>query len=106
MSEYYHYNDGVLQNRSLLDYRMPTSLDLPMLDTVIVEVPSTEGPYGARGVGEVCIVPPPGALANAIYRATGVRMAKLPMTPEAVFWAINEKDKAIPNQIPTQIAGL
>ena len=94
ISEYYHYDKGVLRNPSLLDYRMPTALDLPMLEAVIVEVPTAEGPYGARGVGEVSIVPPPGALANAIYRATGVRMNKLPMTPEAVFWATREKEKA------------
>ncbi len=91
--EYYHYKNGILMNPSLLDYRMPTALDLPMIDTVIVEVPASAGPYGARGVGEVPIVPPPGAIANAIYRAVGVRMKNLPMTPEAVFWAIREKDR-------------
>ena len=91
--EYYHYEKGVLRNPSLLDYRMPTALDLPMLDTVLIEVPASDGPYGARGVGEVPIVPPPGAIANAIYRAVGVRMNQLPMTPEAVFWAIKEKQK-------------
>ncbi|MFQ5860699.1 MAG: xanthine dehydrogenase family protein molybdopterin-binding subunit, partial [Dehalococcoidia bacterium] len=85
--EYYHYDKGVLKNASLLDYRTPTSLDLPMLDTVIVEVPSPASPYGVRGVGEVPIVPPPSAIANALYRVTGVRMRQLPMTPEAVFWA-------------------
>ena len=87
--EYYHYDDkGVMRNPSLLDYRMPTSLDLPMIDVVLTEKPASEGPYGARGVGEVPIVPPPGAIANAIYQATGVRMNKLPMTPENVFWAL------------------
>ena len=91
LSEYYHYDKAVLRNPSLLDYRIPTALDLPMLDTVIVEVPASDGPYGVRGVGEVPIVPPPAAIANAIYRATGVRMTKLPMTPEAVFWAIQRK---------------
>jgi CO/xanthine dehydrogenase Mo-binding subunit len=89
--EYYHYDDkGVMRNPSLLDYRMPTALDLPMIDTVIIEKPASEGPYGARGVGEVPIVPPPGAIANAIYQATGVRMNKLPMTPENVFWALKD----------------
>ena len=92
--EYYHYEKGVLRNPSLLDYRMPTALDVPMLDTVLIEVPASEGPYGARGVGEVPIVPPPAAIANAVYRAVGVRMDKLPMTPEAVFWAIKKKEQA------------
>ncbi len=90
--EYYHYDDkGIMRNPSLLDYRMPTALDLPMIDIVLTEKPASEGPYGARGVGEVPIVPPPGAIANAIYQATGVRMNKLPMTPENVFWALKDK---------------
>ena len=92
MYEYYHYDNGVLRNPSLLDYRMPTALDLPMIETVIVEKPASVGPYGARGVGEVPIVPPAAAIANAIYRAVGVRPDKLPMTPEAIFWAIREKE--------------
>ena len=96
LTEYYGYDKGVLKNPTLLDYRIPTALDLPMLDTEIIEVPASDGPYGARGVGEVPIVPPPGALANAIYHAVGVRMYDLPMTPEAVFWAMhNEKNGGI-----------
>jgi CO/xanthine dehydrogenase Mo-binding subunit len=91
LTESYAYDKGVLTNPTFLDYRMPTALDLPMLDTEIVEVPASDGPYGARGVGEVPIIPPPGALANAIYRAVGVRMHDLPMSPEAVFWAIQAK---------------
>jgi CO/xanthine dehydrogenase Mo-binding subunit len=59
-----------------------------MIDTVIVEVPASDGPYGIRGTGEVPIVPPGAALANAIYRATGVRLYELPMTPERIFWAV------------------
>jgi CO/xanthine dehydrogenase Mo-binding subunit len=91
LTEAYDYKDGVLRNPALLDYRMPTALDLPMLDTEIVEVPAPDGPYGVRGVGEVPIVPPAGALANAIYRAAGVRLYDLPMSPEAVFWATRAK---------------
>ena len=93
LSEYYHYDKGVLRNPALLDYRIPTSLDMPMIDTEIIEVPASEGPYGVRGVGEVPIVPPAGALANAIYRAAGVRMYNLPMTPEEVFWATHNGKK-------------
>jgi CO/xanthine dehydrogenase Mo-binding subunit len=85
LNEEYWYNDkGQLMNASLLDYRMPTALDLPMLDTIIVEVPNPGHPYGVRGVGEVPIVPPAAALANAIYRATGARMLELPMSPAKV----------------------
>ena len=92
LSEYYAYDRGVLRNPALLDYRMLTALDLPMIDTELIEVPATAGPYGARGVGEVPIVPPPAALANAIAHATGVRIRQLPMTPERVFWAIREQE--------------
>jgi CO/xanthine dehydrogenase Mo-binding subunit len=85
--EYYMSPDGAMMNASLLDYRMPTSLDLPMIDTVIVEVANPGHPFGVRGVGEANIVPPPAALANAIYRAAGVRMNRLPMSPPAIMEA-------------------
>ena len=88
--EYYMSDEGQMMNTSLLDYRMPTSLDLPMIDTVVVEVPNPNHPYGVRGVGEVPIVPPLAALSNAIYDATGVRMRELPMNPAAVVKAIEE----------------
>jgi CO/xanthine dehydrogenase Mo-binding subunit len=90
LNEEYVFNDkGEMLNSSFLDYRMPTSLDLPMIDTVIVEVPNPGHPYGLRGVGEVSIVPPMAAIANAIYRATGVRMRNLPMSPGKVVEALS-----------------
>jgi CO/xanthine dehydrogenase Mo-binding subunit len=64
---------------------MPTTLDVPMIDTIIVEVPNPGHPYGVRGVGEVPIVPPLAAIANAVYRATGVRQTKLPMSPRRIL---------------------
>jgi xanthine dehydrogenase molybdenum-binding subunit len=86
LNEEYVYNDrGVMTNASFLDYRMPTCLDLPMIDTVLVEVANPGHPYGVRGVGEVPIVPPPAAIANAIYHAVGVRMRELPMSPGRVM---------------------
>ena len=91
--EYFMSDKGVMENSSWLDYRMPTSLDLPMIDTVIVEVPNPGHPFGARGVGEASIIPPPAALANAIYRAAGVRMNRLPMNPGAVMQAIWDKEE-------------
>jgi CO/xanthine dehydrogenase Mo-binding subunit len=72
---------------------MPTSLDLPMIDTVIVEVANPGHPYGARGVGEASIVPPQAAMANAVYHASGARMRRLPMNPAAVTEAILENDE-------------
>ena len=90
LNEEYVFNDkGEMLNSSFLDYRMPTSLDLPMIDTEIVEVPNPGHPYGLRGVGEVSIVPPMAAIANAIYRATGVRMRRLPMSPGKVVEALS-----------------
>jgi CO/xanthine dehydrogenase Mo-binding subunit len=83
--EYVYDGQGAMTNASFLDYRMPTALDLPMIDAVLVEVPNPGHPYGVRGVGEVPIVPPPAALANAIYQAVGVRMFELPMSPGRVM---------------------
>src|ERR1700730_4420553 len=91
--EYYMNREGAMTNSSLLDYRMPTALDLPMIDTVIVEVPNPGHPCGARGVGEANTIPPPAAIANAIYRAAQVRMRRLPMNPPAIMEAIwNQRD--------------
>ena len=87
--EYYMGDEGQMLNSSFLDYRMPTSLDLPMIDTVIVEVANPGHPYGVRGVGEVSIVPPLAAIANAIHDAIGVRMNTLPMNPQAVLKALD-----------------
>ena len=84
--------DGRLRNASLLDYRMPTALDVPKIDCVIVETPVPNVPYGVRGVGEVPIVPPAAAVANAIARATGVRIQHMPMTPERVLRALRTSD--------------
>lgn len=89
--EYVYDRDGRLRNTSLLDYRMPTCLDLPLIETVIVEVPNPAHPLGIRGVGEVSIVPPPAAVANAIYNAIGVRMSELPMSPPRLLKAILKK---------------
>jgi CO/xanthine dehydrogenase Mo-binding subunit len=82
------YNDrGEMLNPSLLDYKLPTALDVPPIETIIVGVPYADHPYGVRGVGEMPIIPPPAAIANAIYRATGVRLCELPMTPARILHA-------------------
>jgi len=85
--EYFMGDDGNMNNSSLLDYRMPTALDLPMIDTVIVEVANPGHPFGVRGVGEANIVPPTPTIANAVYDATGKRITELPMSPGAVLAA-------------------
>ena len=86
--EYFMGEDGTMRNSTLLDYRMPTTLDLPMIDTCIVEVANPGHPFGVRGVGEANIVPPLPAVANAIHDAVGVRMQRLPMSPPAVWAAL------------------
>ena len=70
---------------------MPVASDLPMIDTVIVEVPNPNHPFGVRGVGEVPIVPPMAAVANAIEDAIGVRMADLPMSPPRILAALEDE---------------
>ena len=99
LNEEYVYDDkGILRNTGLLDYRMPTCLDLPELETVIVEVPVPGHPIGSRGVGEVSIVPPPAAVANAIAHATGVRMEVLPMSPPRLLKAMLKKRNGAESQ--------
>ena len=89
--EYVYGDDGRLQNPGFLDYRMPVASDLPMIDTVIVEVPNPNHPFGVRGVGEVPIVPPLAAVANAIEDAVGLRLTDLPMSPPRVLAALGDE---------------
>ncbi len=89
--EYFYDDDGHLKNASLLDYRMPTCLDVPMIEAVILESPNPTHPYGVRGCGEISIIPPASAIANAIHDAVGVRMDSMPMSPHKVCAAINNK---------------
>ena len=89
LTEGFDYDDaGRLRNASLLDYRMPTALDVPPVDCVILETPVPGVPYGVRGVGEVPIVPAAAAIANAVARAIGVRITRMPMTPERIVDAL------------------
>jgi CO/xanthine dehydrogenase Mo-binding subunit len=80
--------DGRIDNPSFLDYRMPVACDLPMIEPVMIEVPNDKHPHGLRGVGEVCIVPAPAAVANAVRHATGLRLTDLPMSPPKVLAAL------------------
>jgi len=89
--EYYYDDKGTLKNASLLDYRMPTTYDIPFTETILVEKPNPGHPYGVKGVGEVPITPPLAAIANAIYDAAGVRPRELPATPKRVHKLIKEK---------------
>jgi len=91
LNEEYIYNaKGQLENPGFLDYRVPVASDVPMIEAVLVEVPNPRHPFGARGVGEVPIVPPMAAIANAIKSATGLRMPSLPMSPPKVRAALDQ----------------
>jgi CO/xanthine dehydrogenase Mo-binding subunit len=85
LNEEYIYNaKGLMENAGFLDYRVPVASDVPMIEAVLVEVPNPRHPFGARGVGEVPIIPPMAAIANAIRSATGLRMPDLPMSPPKI----------------------
>jgi CO/xanthine dehydrogenase Mo-binding subunit len=88
--EYVFDAEGKLENPGFLDYRIPVASDVPMIDTVIVEVSNPNHPYGVRGVGEVPIVPPIPAVVNAVYSATGVRFRHLPLSPPKVLAGLEE----------------
>jgi CO/xanthine dehydrogenase Mo-binding subunit len=88
--EYIYDKDGRLENPGFLDYRCPVASDMPMIDTVLIEVPNPRHPFGARGVGEVPIIPPMAAVANAIADATGIRLRDLPMSPPRLRAALDE----------------
>lgn len=91
LNETYIYDEnGLLQNPGFLDYRIPVASDLPMIDTILVEVPNPRHPFGVKGVGEVPIIPPLGAAANAIARAVAVRLTHLPMSPPTIARAVRK----------------
>ncbi len=92
--EYVYGADGLLQNPGFLDYRVPVASDLPRIDTVIVEVPNPNHPYGVRGCGEVPIIAPMAAIANAISNAVGVRLCEQPMSPPRVLKALDQAQAA------------
>ena len=87
--EYFITDEGAMANRSFLDYRMPTSLDMPMIDTIMVEVPNPLHPYGVRGIGEVPICPPLSAATQAVKEAVGKPFYSLPVKPGRILEALN-----------------
>jgi 4-hydroxybenzoyl-CoA reductase subunit alpha len=84
---------GRILNPNFAEYKIPTALDMPNVDCIIVESNEPNGPYGAKEVGEGAIMPTIPAILNAVYDATGVRIWELPLTPERVYKAIKERDK-------------
>jgi CO/xanthine dehydrogenase Mo-binding subunit len=92
--EYIYDKDGKVDNPGFLDYRMPVCSDLPMLDTVMIEIPNPKHPQGVRGVGEVPLVPPLAAIRNAVHDALGIRFYSLPMSPPKVSEALEVREAA------------
>jgi 4-hydroxybenzoyl-CoA reductase subunit alpha len=84
---------GRILNANLGEYKIPTALDMPNVDAIIVESNEPNGPFGAKEVGEGAIMPTIPAILNAVYDAVGVKISELPLTPERVFMAIQEKEK-------------
>src|SRR6476659_4665274 len=90
--EYVYDKQGRLDNAGFLDYRVPVASDLPMIEAVMIEVPNPRHPFGARGVGEVPIVPPMAAVANAVRDAVGLAMRDLPISPPKLLAALDAQD--------------
>ena len=90
LSEEIVYENGRVLNPNLTDYKMPTTLDVPRVETILVQHPSLVGPYGAKGVGEPPNIEPPAAVANAVASATGLRLSSLPMTAEHIALALRD----------------
>ena len=93
--EYIYDKDGKLENPGFLDYRVPVASDLPMIEAVMVENANPRHPFGARGVGEVPIVPPMAAVGNAIAAAIGIRMRDLPMSPPRLRAALDANEPVL-----------
>ena len=102
LSEEIVYEDGRVLNANLTDYKMPTSLDVPQIESILVECPSQAGPYGAKGVGEPPIIEPPATIANAVAAATGIWITSLPITAEKIVMALHERAPALPTPAETR----
>lgn len=95
ISEAMDYHEGLLLNSNLLDYKIPTSMDIPDIHTNIIESCDPEGPFGAKECGEGALHPSVPAIANAIYDAAGIRINSLPITAEKVLDKLNPKEKLL-----------
>jgi CO/xanthine dehydrogenase Mo-binding subunit len=91
LTEEIKFDHGKVINPNFTDYKMPTALDLPNVEPIMIEEPSASNPYGARGVGEPPHIPTAAAIANAIYNAVGVQVDSLPITPEKILAALKAK---------------
>lgn len=91
LSEEIRLEEGMVTSSLFADYLIPTSADLPDIEPIILEIGPGKGPFGARGIGEPAIAPCAAAIASAIADATGARLAELPMTPERILRAMQDR---------------
>ena len=84
--------NGKIVNNRFTNYLIPTAMDMPELEKIIIEDPESTGPYGAKGIGEPVMTYVAPAILNAIYDATGVRMTEIPVTPERLLKALKESE--------------
>ena len=89
--------EGFTRSTLFSEYLIPTATDVPDIETIVLEVGAGKGPFGARGIGEPPIGPPPAAIANAIADATGIRLTELPFTPARVYSALQENSPQDPS---------
>lgn len=94
MSEELVFEEGQVMNPTFLDYKIPTTVDLPQMTDIVVETPHPDGPSGARGVGEPGVAAVPAAIGNAVLDATGVQMTSLPLRSEKIYWKLRAAGKA------------
>jgi CO/xanthine dehydrogenase Mo-binding subunit len=90
LTEHFIVKDGYVVTDRLSRYRMPSIVNTPEITSIVVEHPTKEGPYGAKGVGEIVSIPTTPAITNAIYNAVGVRVDRLPVDQEQILWAIHK----------------
>jgi CO/xanthine dehydrogenase Mo-binding subunit len=100
LGEEYRFHDGRLLNPNFTDYAVPTSLDVPEMIVDWAQTDEPNGPYGAKSLGEMALVPTPAAIANAIYDAVGIRLTHLPMTSERVYAALKRQRDHAPEETP------
>jgi CO/xanthine dehydrogenase Mo-binding subunit len=93
LSEEVSLVDGQIMNPSFLNYKLPTCADMPEIESIFIEHPHPEGPFGAKGMGETTNVAVPPAIANAVYDAVGIRIRDLPLTPDKILAALKAKEK-------------
>ena len=89
--ELVHDSEGQLLSGSFLDYALPRADQVPDIDTLVVEVPAPDGPFGAKGIGEAGVIPAGAAVASAIAAAGGPRLREMPMTPRRIWAAFRDQ---------------